>query len=199
MKFISEPPEFPSEEDSLFDSEGEFWSNVSLNYHFDGWSAYAVGYKEAADVIIQSITDSQRTFGPLVYPLMQLYRHYLELEFKGLILASQKLLYKTRSFPKSHNLITLWNQCNELLREVSPGDSEDSLDAITKLMGEFSEIDPFSTAFRYPVDRDGNKSLPILEYIDIPNVAKVMNKISMLLEGAEAQIDHFQSCMPTDE
>jgi len=198
MKYIIDTPEFPSEEDSLFNSEGEFWSSASLYYHFDGWGAYAVGYKEAADTIIQSIIDDRRIFDPLVYPIMHLYRHYLELQIKGLILSSQKLMFKKRQLPQIHDLNKLWQLCDELLREVSPGDSEDSLDSITRLIKEFTDIDPFSTAFRYPTDRKGEKSLDTLEHIDVLNVSKVINKIATLLEAAEAQIDHLQSFMPDE-
>ena len=198
MKSLITPPEFPTEEDSLFDSEGEFWGSASLHYHLDGWSAYAVGYKEAADIIVQSIIKSRRMFDPLVYPIMQLYRHYLELQIKGLILSSQNLLNKKRKNSQIHDLEKLWQHCDKLLREISPGDSEDSLDSITRLIKEFTSIDPFSTAFRYPEDRKGTKSLETIEHIDILNVAKVMNNISMLLEAAEAQIDYHQSNMPSE-
>jgi hypothetical protein len=50
-----------------------------------------------------------------------------------------------------------------------------------------------STAFRYPVDKDGNPSLPGIKYINLRNVREVMAKIAMLLDGAYSMAyEHLQ-------
>jgi hypothetical protein len=63
------------------------------------------------------------------------------------------------------------------------------------LLREFAAVDPTLTAFRYPVDKKGNLSLQGIEQINIPNVRDVIGKIALILEGAEAQMDHYADCM----
>lgn len=47
--------------------------------------------------------------------------------------------------------------------------------------------------YGYPEDKNGDPSLPGLEPINIRNVRGVINKISTILNGANAMIDEYLS------
>ena len=53
-----------------------------------------------------------------------------------------------------------------------PGDSEEAIRHIKRLIDEFCTVDPLATAFRYPEDREGNPSLPGISTINLRNIKK---------------------------
>jgi len=69
----------------------------------------------------------------------------------------------------------------------------EELGHIGRLISEFSKVDPTSTAFRYPEDKDGGPSLPGLSQINLRNVQDVIGKIATLFDGADAQISEYLS------
>lgn len=188
-------PALPTADDVLFSPDGG-WNNACVNFAPNAWLAYALGYKEAADRLVAQLEDERRKQDLLAYPIVFLYRHYLELAIKDLIRQAQKLLGDRAEFAQTHSIDELWRKCSPLLERVSTGDSIQEQKQIGRLLREFVAVDPFSTAFRYPVDREGNQSLPGIRNIDLPNVRDVIAKISVILDGASAQIDHYMDCMP---
>lgn len=191
FKFQISP--LPEEYDELFTSEDDWWNNACLNFVQDGWGMYAIGYKEAADVLVKHVNDERRYQDVLIYPIVFLYRQYLELAIKDLIRHGRRLLDIYEPFPKTHRINTLWNICSALLSKISPGDSEREIKEIGRLLEEFCKVDPTSEAFRYPEDKNGHPSLPGIRHINIRNISEVINKISVILVGADAQIDEYLS------
>lgn len=190
---LLEPPALPSPEDNLFSSQEDWWNNACLNWCHDGWGLYASGYKEAADLLVQRVEEHNVSQDSLVYPVLFLYRQYLELEIKDILRQSRRLQDIAGDLPKHHHIGNLWGECHKRLSEISPGDSVTELKEITRLIGEFSAVDPISTAFRYPQDKDGNPSLPGIRHINLRNVREVIGKISIILMGANAQVGEYLS------
>jgi len=60
----------------------------------DGWRAMAGANKEAADYLVDRLVDRAQprpmSGSHLTFPIMSLYRHYLELSLKGLLIDLQK-------------------------------------------------------------------------------------------------------------
>jgi hypothetical protein len=52
---------------------------------------------------------------------------------------------------------------------VEPKTTDQDLEAIEENIKEFSTTDPSSMAFRYPIDKDDNPSLPGLSHINVRN------------------------------
>lgn len=186
-------PEPPSSQDKLFTSADDWWNNACLNFLPKGWTLYSIGYKDAADILVEYIEQHKRQQDTLVYPIVFLYRQYLELSLKDLIQDAFRLLDDPTPFPKTHRLDELWKLCNILLEQIAPGDSAEFRKEIGRLMEEFAQVDPLSMSFRYPEDKDGNPTLPGLTNINIRNVREVIGKISVILEGAGAMISEYLS------
>ncbi|MEO8767579.1 MAG: hypothetical protein ABI363_04460 [Nitrosospira sp.] len=196
-----EPLKLPSTADKLFTDESSDWWNTALINHDlygDRWSVYATGYKDAADILVEHVKTGNRHQDFLVYPIMFMYRQYLELMVKNIIRLAWKLLDEEEDDDLgSHDISMYWKKCMEILERVSPGDSTESLNHIGRLIKEFCEHDPSSFAFRYPVSKPHKstkkrtKTLTGLERINLRNVQEVIDKVSGLLGGAEAQIDYY--------
>ena len=181
----------PDGNDVLFTSQEDWWNNACLNWSGGSWSLYAAGYKEAADLLVVSVETRSAGQDTLVYPILFLYRQYLELEIKDTLRISRRLLDIDGDFPMHHRINDLWNDLHVLLERISPGNSSAELKQIARLINDFAKVDPQSMAFRYPVGKSGLPSLPGLTRINLRNVREVLGKISIILSGANSQIYEY--------
>lgn len=180
---------WPKSSDALFQSG---WLNAFLDYSDPQWDLYATGYKDAADILVDHFFESGGRHGDfLIYPIVFLYRQYLELRLKELIISGQSLLDLPTNLQHVHQLDMLWVSCRTILEQIYQGSPEKDLDVIEKLLKQFSNIDPKSMGFRYPVDKSGISTLPNLKEIDIMNFQEVMEKISNILESASMGISVY--------
>jgi len=176
--------------DVLFKSDSDWWHNACLNFNGIDINAYAVGYKQAADFLVERVSQERRYQDTLVYPIAFLYRQYLELRLKQLILAGRELLDIQSSQENLHHGIDkLWKQCRSMLGRIHPDENLDYLDDIERYIAEFARVDPSSTAFRYPTDKEGNPSLEGLSHVNLRNLSETMEKIAILLDGASFNFD----------
>lgn len=70
----------------------EWYLNAQLHVTPDKWDTYAEGYKSAGDIAVQYVVENNWYQDFLVYPIVFLYRHYLELRLKELYFVSSRLL-----------------------------------------------------------------------------------------------------------
>ena len=144
-------------------------------------------------MLVNKVENRSSGHDVLVYPILFLYRQYLELYLKLSIRTVRTFLDEGREMPTGHRIELLWGQLDGLYRRAFPDESTDALDQTGRLIREFAAVDPQSTAFRYPVDLKGNPSLPGLRSIDLMNVRDVIAKMDMLLGGAHTQAyEHLQ-------
>ena len=181
----------PAPDDQLFVSQEDWWNNACLNWCHDGWALYAMGYREAADLLVQHLEEHGGLQDMLVYPILFLYRQYLELEIKDLIRQGRRLLDISGGFPYNHDIAGLWSICRQLLSDIAPDDSVEELRETDRLIGEFAAVDPSSMAFRYPEDKKGDASLPGIMHINLRNVRDVMSEIGDLLTGAGGLVAEY--------
>ena len=184
--------------DQLFISGRDWWHNACLNYLPDDWELYTIGYKQAADVLVEYIKARQRHQDSLVFPIVFLYRQYLELRLKQLIKDGNHLLDRADDFEDTHNLEKLWGDCKSVLKGIEPKPEKKELDAIGGLISQFRKIDPDSSSFRYSVTTKDQKtkervrSLPAdLKHINLRNLKEVMSKMSSSLDGASMMISVY--------
>lgn len=178
---------FPEIGDQLFTTESYSHYNAQISYGHsdDTLYRYVAGYKEAADRLVQSLLDNNRHIDLVIFPTVFLYRQYLELRLKQLLIEGSQLLDRHFSLPKHHRLDTLWYECKSLLKQIEPKVTDKELAGLEACILEFSIIDPISMAFRYHVDTHDNPSLPSdLKYIDIYNLGQTMAKMHSFLDAA---------------
>lgn len=193
LNVLLELPGLPESSDTLFTPKSKSLTDACLGWCSDDWSLYACGYKEAADLLVQSVVEQRTPADSLVYPVLFLYRQYLELEIKHIIRQCFRLLGNHSEFPRHHRIDKLWALCRQLLNDTCPGESVTELMNITRLIREFSAVDPFSMAFRYPEGKDGEPSLPGTRQINLNNVRDVIGKIAFVLGGASDQVSRYCS------
>lgn len=184
---------WPKKGDTLFTASEDWWHNACLNYAGTDWGLYAKGYLQAGDVLVEHIKETHARQDFLVYPIVFLYRQYLELRLKQLIAYGQRILDNPPDFPKTHQLDKLWAICRVTLKKIEQTIPDQDLEAIDEAISQFCAVDPTSEGFRYPTNKEGQPSLPDeLKYINVRNLAEVMARVGSFFESATMMISYYR-------
>ena len=175
---------------SLFSSGDDWQSNACVNWSHDSIHLYIEGYFKAADELTHRVVDTSSNQDILVYPIVFLYRQYIELQLKNIIRESRVLLSDGHCFPEHHKILDLWGVANGLMNRIIKEFYSRAQDFITPedvkfiggIISDFVEIDPASFAFRYPEDKKGNKNLGGLVHINLRNLHDKMDNLAEKLE-----------------
>lgn len=163
----------------------DWYLNAQLHVASEIWDTYAEGYKSAGDIIVKYVIKNKCYQDFLVYPIVFLYRQYLELRLKELIRVSSWLLGQDVKVSKTHNLLALWDRARPNIEKVWPdSEAKGVLITIGDRLRELSVIDPESEAFRYPESKKGKPTLVEVEHINLKHLMDVIQGISNVLDGA---------------
>jgi len=136
-----------------------------------------VSSHESLDAVIQEVEDtsacSSEASGPtnwfgVTCAVGALYRHYVELLLKVVIILGRRIQQEESSFPGTHDLKNLWEEARAGMVAIWPNRNEherEALDRAAQHIEWLVERDPDSQAFRYP-SPDGlskENALPIME------------------------------------
>lgn len=178
-------------ERKLFDVPPESRRRFFVGSSQGDWSRYALGYKNAADLIAGRLVDLDRVTEAACLPALFLYRHFIELSLKGMLLDAGELLNVSELARKGHSLSPLWVALRTRIEAIQTANSDEWLDRAERLIAEFDQLDGSSFTFRYPVDLSGTPNLPVSHSVDIAHFADVMDELEMILEGIGAWLDSY--------
>ena len=114
---------------------------------------FVTAYKESADALVESAIARRAVLDVVLFPILFLYRHYLELELKNLVMIHRKLLGADPDYPQHHSLKALWDEAKTGIREDYGADCPVEVDYLDSCIDELNAHDPASFSFRYPRDR----------------------------------------------
>jgi hypothetical protein len=191
------PP--PRKSDVLFGSGADWQTNACVN-GFDESIAYQDGYRRAALHLAEYVCDTERGQEFLVYPIVYLYRHHIELTLKSIIHVSFFLIDHTPTEKDidtlgRHDLAKLWDLAKPLLNPIcelggSPALPVDDLDGIDSYIQQLHKHDPDGQRFRYSRTKAKGRtarlpSLPGLKYVNIREFSTALEKLADYLEGLD--------------
>ena len=211
------PP--PRKSDVLFGPGTDWQANACVNC-FDPAIAYQDGYRRAALQLAEHVCEAGRGQDFLVYPIVYLYRHHIELTLKSIIntaafVIDYTLTEKDLDTLGRHDLAKLWNLARPMLNPAcglggSPELPLDDLEGIESYIDQLHQHDPDGQRFRYSTTKvKGHKakklsSLPAeLKHINIRNFAVGMEKLSDYLDALDmwigdlidAKLEYRAQCM----
>lgn len=197
---MKEPPRFnwPQKGDKAFALPGHpADSSLLAAFILPSSGGYAVGFKEAADKIIEAAEHDDKHPDLLFFPVAYLYRHSLELSLKEIVEMSVKS--GAIAVPDDvlaellggHNLYCLWNRTREAIQAVWPEGDHVDTKAVEKVILEFHRLDKSGQAFRYPTDKSGKPHLATApQCVSLQNLKKVMDAVDRYLDASYAGIDY---------
>ena len=177
--------------EQLFRADFGNWElNACLNCYDMTAGDIADGYKQSADALVDAIEVSTNTvhltLDLAIYPIVFLYRHYLELQLKQIII-STKILEREQGVPFGHRLDELWTEAKRLLtkhyKNLPP-----EFTHLQTCIDEFHAVDGGSMAFRYVADRQGKSMLKDIKHINVRNLQESMDRIHNLLDGVSMEL-----------
>lgn len=177
-------------------SDSSSWThNAIIADHPNRAYGHQLGYREAAETLTNHIRKDNYLIDAMVYPVIFLYRHAIELYMKDLIEDINKT-EKTKQEPmRTHELSKIWENLRKSLEKYCPEDDKKELDAAEKIIMKINEFDIGSTSFRYPTTRGGGQSLSKIKHINILYFSEVMSTLFYTLDYMRAGVylngDHY--------
>ncbi len=194
LSFSASDLPWPKPTSRLFGDDGDCEFIAWVPKSSKEWCIYAEGYREAADRLLEQIGNGVGTKDFLVYPIVFLYRHFVELKLKEIIQDSRNLLDIEASLALEHRLDRLWKDARALLEEVeqhNPAATNEVLDDAERLILELHGIDATSTVFRYPRDRDGKPHDLGSDYLSLDRFREGIQDLAAFLDGASMQVSVY--------
>lgn len=149
----------------------------------------ADGYREAADILVARADQEHRSRSVLIYPIIFLYRHFIELELKYLLCTYGPDVGLEPNWT-THNIEALWSNARTIIDRFSAPGEKEGTDAVAKCIAEMSKIDPQSFTFRYPVTRQGELIVFEMDSVDFVHLRRTMEGIGNFFDGVDGQLDN---------
>jgi len=151
------------------------------------WGLYSEGFLRAGDRFVDGLTGSP-VEDELLYPILSLYRHHIEMELKGRIfdclnhglsgLTEEENVSVEEKLTNTHSLTSLWATLKKCHPKCDGECAPTTRGAFERLLTELHNADANSQASRYPVDREGGQTLSRLAFVDPRVLKKGIHKMS---------------------
>lgn len=166
---------------------------LSFTHGIKEWDLYATGYYRAAEILVDNVASNELLYiDSLVYPIVYLYRQYLELRLKQLILKYRQFIGSEQDISRTHRLQHLWREFESVYRKAVrelPDEfrARGELRQVAACIKYFAEMDVTSETFRYPshiVDENEPNAL-----LNIGRIAQIMGNTRSVLDGCSIVLD----------
>lgn len=97
---------------------------------------------------------------------------------------------QNKDFPVHHDIQTLWGEFKKTYASIGENEKDENFKVINELIKEIYYIDPISMAFRYPVDKNGEKTQK-LEYVNLSNLKEVFIRVCFVFDAVAMQIAYY--------
>ena len=194
--------EYPDSKDKLFDGNSpRSIYNVCITETRGANFAYSSGYLIGAKLLSRMAIFTRCNIDQLIYPIIFMYRHYLEIILKDLIRQGLNIKGETpdqilTDVLNGHNLMKLWNKFKPFFEEVS-GRNESFSEVrkgVESYLNQINKVDPESMAFRYEKTKDRSRaSLSGEINVNIVDFCNKMEKLTGLLEGVSCEFSEAES------
>lgn len=188
-----------------FCKDGNYRHNANLYCGVYGWHAYPSGYFECANLIANNLLfedfisekyTCSSNKDTNVFPMLFLYRHYIELSLKSAIKRIRQLLKSESKYKNdtSHDIESLFtkfvNSYDLFLKDEFIGLKDDK--ELKQLLLDFrkqqnifkdiNDLDKGSISVRYPTDRHNNYFFSKDGFLNIKSLFDKMQEIHELFE-----------------
>lgn len=141
--------------------------------------AYSRGYFHAVERLVESIENKPSSLDVLVYPLIFLGRHGVELSLKHLASVLPLIWDQPSQYLKSHNILKNWEIVKGYLVQRKEFDPDGTgIPYVENTIIELQGFDPLGEKFRYPSDKKGKRYLQETSVVNIQSFANQIIDVS---------------------
>ncbi|MFY8327179.1 hypothetical protein [Pseudoalteromonas sp. ZZD1] len=174
----------------LFEGIEKDHSNADIGWMNNKSPFYNEGYKAAArELTLDYGGRSTTEKDTLVFPVVFLYRQYIELTLKDLIRElDNKLGYKRNdNILAQHKLLPLWDAA---IKQYDTFIKQENITLVFTstshkeriIVNQFNQIDEDSFSFRYASDKKGKETLGGVDYISVDNFKSQIEQVVTYIE-----------------
>lgn len=153
-----------------------------------------MGYKLAADTLVEKALSDRYFTNKLVYPILFNYRQFIELSLKYFI-SIHGYFADVPPNSQTHDLEVLWPMFQKIVTYHGEGDIK-ALKTVEAIVAEFAKIDQGSFNFRYPTNRNGDPVKIGMEKIDLLKLREVMAGVANYFSCADLHLDSLRMYEP---
>ena len=147
-------------------------------------TAYVAGYREAAEALFEHIDRSPAVPDFILFPFAFLWRHFVELSLKEIIVLGCALDGKQAPKKFHHELRGLWRDARLVIERTEPKRGDPALAIVEARVLALADIDPTSQGFRYATDTKGARSLPAApSHVNLRLFHEAMIEVASFFEG----------------
>jgi hypothetical protein len=179
---------WPNANHSLAKPDPNWTLNSCLGWSKDRPTSRIMGYREAADLIFRSLSEDRGGRDTLVYPLVFMWRHAIELQLKNIVERGQIVLGEPATYPKHHGLEETWKMAIKVIGALQEED-QGEIENVTNVIEELCALDPDSTGFRYHEKKNGQPTLH-----GAPELLP-LGSIHEALAGVSSYLDCVDTCL----
>jgi hypothetical protein len=196
---------------SPFHSGSDSIYNATLNFQDDMSYGYTEGYicasKILTDYVVDGIPEERYPSSSpdiLIYPILFLYRHHLEIRFKEIIKVGKSLLKEHPDYNDGHKLSPIWDEAKQKITNVLTINSQNisaefntKLIFVTKAVDDIESNDPTCDGFRYSErskQRNAtsrSKNIPNISYVDIKIHQTNVEYITDFLDEVDSLFEEY--------
>ena len=201
MKEESLIPNPPRKEDVLFQDGLPDWQhNACVNVTWGGDDfGYQEGYRRGARLLVEHVLATQNDQDFLVYPIIFLYRHHIELTLKSIIRHTPYILDRSLTETEEqhldrHRLDLLWQDLKPLFAAVCKAAGWKRLSTaneqgVDSHIRQLTALDPDSFSFRYMRSKKGELSLPAeMKRINLRHFAETVERLADYLQALDTAV-----------
>lgn len=159
---------------------------------------YAFMYRDSAERLMELACDAPGLLNVHAIPAVYLFRHYLELSLKDMLIDAGRINDAPGSFPEGHGLRSLWTELRNLMARAGLEDTNEEktlLDVVEGMIHELDTTDPGSMSFRYPRGRQATGQQRLLsdkfEYFDMRAFRDQAQRLANFIDGCSTQLDEY--------
>jgi len=182
---------WPKAGDDPFDVHDGDGSHAKLSE--DDFSRFVFmkkGYFRSAEALVDIALENWMEKDMLVYPILFLYRHALEINLKYIINFYGRHV-EVEPVWDTHDFEKLWPSFLQVLDRFGTDDPDRADQYVGAIIAQFGKVDPRSFSYRYPCDRTGTPIPLVQKRMDLENLKDVMEGIFSYFIGVDAYLDNM--------
>ena len=158
-----------------------------FSYSFNKTDAYIIGYFRGAESLSEECLKEEGSKDYLIYPILFLYRHFIELSLKNIIeeMCTVAEIEKP-PLTREHRITVILQDFEKIYTEICK-----EMKDLRRCVNEYAKIDPDSTRFRYAKDQNGKETVH-LKYIDLKRTQGSLKNIEKIFDMFGEQIHQWK-------
>ncbi|AXT35316.1 hypothetical protein D1820_10190 [Phaeobacter sp. LSS9] len=183
---------WPKGKGKTFGPSNDFHSNIELTADpSKRLSLMVSGYKEAADALIAGLSSPWQQ-NTQIYLILHLYRHFLELSLKEIVLWFGEDVQVNPDW-RSHSLTVQWKKVREIMEGFGVEGDPNADGKVNSVIEQFNGVDHDSTAFRYSTKPSGEPIDLSVKLIDVVRLSRDMDELYNYFQGTVGYLSSLQS------